>query len=93
MNKSDILKKLSERHPNIKKKDLKKILDGTFESMIESLKNGESVEIRGLGSFKIKEKPARIVRNPKNGNLIESSPKKVIHFKIGKLLKKSLFNK
>jgi len=93
MNKSDILKKLAKKHKNIKKKDLKKILDGTFEAMVKALVNGEKIEIRGLGTFKVKEKTARIARNPKNGSLIKINSRKIVQFKTGKLLKKKLFNK
>lgn len=93
MKKSDILKELSKSFPEITKKELSEILDGTFEAMIKALSDGDRIEIRGFGSFKVKEKPARVARNPKTGEKVEIDRKKTVHFKTGKILKKELFSK
>ncbi len=93
MKKSDLLKYLINEFPEYDKEDLAKILDGTFEAFIEALKHGEKVEIRGLGSFKTKERKGRIARNPKTGEKVKIPSKKVVHFKMGKKLKSKLFGK
>jgi len=91
MNKSDIVNILHKKLKKYKKSNIKKVVDGTFEAMIEALKNNERIEIRGLGSFKVKEIPPKIVRNPKTGEKIKISKRKTVYFKMGKVLKKELF--
>ncbi|WP_457621945.1 HU family DNA-binding protein [Persephonella sp.] len=93
MRKSDLLNYLIERFPHLKKKDLHAILNGTFEAMTEALANGDKVEIRGLGSFKVKVKQGRRARNPKTGVTVEVPQKRVVHFKMGKVLKRKLFSR
>lgn len=90
MNKSDIYEYLKNEFPHLNKEDLKKVLDGTFEAMIEELKSGNRIEIRGLGSFKIKTRETRIAKNPKTGEWVEVPEKKTVYFKVGKVLKKKL---
>jgi len=56
-------------------------------SIIDSLNRGEEVELRGFGSFRIRERAARVGRNPRSGESVEVPPKVVPHFRLGKLLK------
>ncbi len=93
MKKSKLIEKIIEEFPEIDKKTVATVVNGTFEAMIEALKNGERIEIRGLGSFKVKTRAAKIARNPKTGEKIQVPSKKVVHFKIGKILKAKLSQK
>ncbi|WP_456401306.1 HU family DNA-binding protein [Persephonella sp.] len=93
MKKSDLLNYLSDKFTHIKKKDLQEILNGTFEAMTDALSKGDKVEIRGLGSFKIKVKNSRRGRNPKTGEIVNVPEKRVVYFKMGKVLKRKLFSR
>ncbi|WP_456465415.1 HU family DNA-binding protein [Persephonella sp.] len=90
MKKSDIIEMLLEEFPDIDRKTVANIVNGTFEAMMEALADGKKIEIRGLGTFRVKSRPAKVARNPKTGEKITVPPKKVVHFKIGKLLKAKL---
>lgn len=59
----------------------------TFETMEEALVNGDRLEVRGFGSFKVKEYQGYKGRNPKTGEIIEVKPKRLPFFKVGKELK------
>ena len=90
--KSKLLKQLSDSYPNFLKKDLEKFLNIILSEIKQSLYKGERVELRGFGVWSIHIQKARISRNPKTGEKIETPQKKTIHFKMGKELFKKLNN-
>ena len=90
--KSKLLKELSNNYPNFLKKDLEKFLNIILSEIKQSLYKGERVELRGFGVWSIHIQKARISRNPKTGEKIETPQKKTIHFKMGKELFKKLNN-
>ena len=90
--KSNLLKHLSDSYPNFLKKDLEKFLNIILSEIKQALYKGERVELRGFGVWSIHVQKARISRNPKTGEKIETSQKKKIHFKMGKELFKKLNN-
>lgn len=90
MVKSDLIKKISDLHPNILRRDIEKTIDIIFEEISDALKNGEKYEIRGYGIFKIKSRKARIGKNPKTGEKISIPEKKVPSFKMSKHMKQKL---
>ena len=90
--KSKLLKQLSSNYPNFLKKDLKKLIDIIFDQMKYSLKKGNRVELRGFGVFSTNIQKARISRNPKTGEKVNTPQKKTIHFKMAKELFKKLNN-
>ena len=90
--KSKLLKQLSENYPNFLKKDLEKIIDIILDEIKSTLKRGERVELRGFGIFSSKIQKARISRNPKTGEKVNTPKKKTIHFKMAKDLFKKLNN-
>ncbi len=90
MKKSDIVEMLLEEFPDLDRKTVANVVNGTFEAMMEALAEGKRIEIRGLGTFRVKSRPAKVARNPKTGEKINVPPKKVVHFKIGKVLKAKL---
>ena len=90
--KSKILKKLKENYPNFLKKDLEKLTDIILNEIKLTLKRGERVELRGFGIFSTKIQKARISRNPKTGEKVNTPQKKTIHFKMAKDLFKKINN-
>ena len=90
--KSKLLDQLSENFPNFLKKDLKKFSDIILKEIKNSLKRGERVELRGFGIFSSKFQKARISRNPKTGEKVNTPARKTIHFKMSKEMFKKLNN-
>ena len=90
--KSSLLKQLSKNYPNFLKKDLEKFSEIILNEIKQTLRRGERVELRGFGVFSSNIQKARISRNPKTGEKVNTPKKKTIHFKIGKDLFKKLNN-
>ena len=88
--KSKLLKQLSKNYPNFLKKDLEKFTNIILSEIQRTLKRGERVELRGFGIFYSKVQRARISRNPKTNEKVNTPEKKTIHFKISKDLFKIL---
>ena len=90
--KSKLLKQLSKNYPNFLKKDLEIFTNIILKEIKISLKRGERVELRGFGVFSTKIQKARISRNPKTNQKVDTPEKKTIHFKMSKDLFKILNN-
>ncbi len=90
--KSKILKKLSKNFPNFLQKDIEKFVNIILKEIKETLKRGERVELRGFGVFSTNIQKARISRNPKTGEKVNTPKKKTIHFKMSKDLFKKINN-
>ena len=90
--KSKLLKQLSNNFPNIFKKDISKFTDIILNEIKRALKRGDRVELRGFGIFSTHVQKARISRNPKTGEKVNTPEKKTIHFKMSKDLFKKLNN-
>ena len=88
--KSKLLKQLSNSYPNFLKKDLLKFTEIILKEIKRSLKRNERVELRGFGIFSARIQKARISRNPKTGEKVNTPEKKTIHFKMSKDLFKKL---
>tara|TARA_B100000965_G_scaffold134516_1_gene111990 strand:+ start:127 stop:417 length:291 start_codon:yes stop_codon:yes gene_type:complete len=88
--KSKLLKQLSKNYPNFLKKDLEKFSEIILKEIKETLKRGERVELRTFGVFFTNTQKARISRNPKTGEKVNTPEKKTIHFKMSKELFKKL---
>ena len=87
MNKLELIERLKEE-AGIAPKEAKAIVDLVFNEMAEALANGNRVEIRDFGTFKVKSYKAYTGRNPKTGEKIPIAPKKLPFFTCGKELKK-----
>ena len=87
MTKSGLIEEVANRTPHISKKDTEVVVNTIFDSMIEALRGGERIEIRGFGSFQVKLREAREGRNPKTGEPVHISAKRTPFFKVGKELK------
>jgi integration host factor subunit beta len=91
MNKAKLIEKVSER-VSIPPRAAKVIVENIFNEMKVSLEKGERIEIRGFGSFVVRQYGAYKGRNPKTGKIVDVPPKKLPHFKVGKEIKE-LVNK
>ena len=86
MTKAELVEKVANKI-NLTKKETEGIVSIIFQSITDSLTEGDKVELRGFGSFRIRERNARVGRNPKSGEKVEVPAKKVPFFKVGKELK------
>lgn len=87
MTKSELCEHLAELTGTLNKKEAELIVNTIFDAIRDALAAGERVEIRGFGSFSIRERDARLARNPKTGESVSIDGKKVPFFKTGKELK------
>ena len=86
MTKAELVEKVSGQI-NLTKKQTEVIVNTVFQSITESLSEGKKVELRGFGSFRIRERNARLGRNPKSGAQVDVPAKRVPFFKAGKELR------
>jgi len=86
MNKSELVEALSVRE-NLTYKKAEQIVNLVFDSMADALIENDRIEIRGFGSFMVKDYKSYMGRNPKTGEVIEVKPKKLPFFKVGKELR------
>ena len=86
MTKADLVEEVS-RVTELTRKDSEVIVDQLFESVIKALKAGDKLEVRGFGSFRVRQRNARVGRNPKTGEKVEVPAKRVPYFKPSKELK------
>ena len=90
--KSKLLNQLKKSYPNFLRKDLEKVLSVVLSEIKQALKRGDRVELRGFGMFSTNIQKARISRNPKTGEKVNTPEKKTIHFKMAKEMFKKLNN-
>lgn len=88
--KSELIDKVSREFGEYKKKDVERAVNVIFDTMKLALINDQRIEIRGLGTFKVKERPARQGRNPKSGEGVAIPDRKIPFFKAGRALKLKL---
>ena len=86
MTKAALVEEVS-RVAELTKKHSEVIVDTVFRSIITALRRGEKIELRGFGSFRLRQREPRKGRNPKTGDRVDVPPKKVPYFKPGKELK------
>ena len=82
--KSQILDQLANSYPNFLRRDLEKALNLVLDEIIKTLAKGKNIQIRGFGSFKIRQLKSRIGRNPKDGSKVVIPAKQSVHWKISK---------
>jgi integration host factor beta subunit len=87
MTKRDLIDEIVRMFPSYSGRDAEVIVNAVFEAMTEALCSGERIEIRGFGSFVVKQRRAREGRNPKTGDIVAVAAKRVPFFKVGKELK------
>ncbi|RKY32860.1 MAG: integration host factor subunit beta [Candidatus Omnitrophota bacterium] len=89
MTKKDIILKVADE-TNLKQIDVKKVVQKTFDCIIDALIRGEKIELRNFGVFKLKQRKSRIGRNPRTGQVVPVPPRKVVVFKSGLEIKKKV---
>ncbi len=87
MTKRDLIEEINDRFPHLSRFDAEVIINSVFDSLIAALLREERIEIRGFGSFVVKHRRARDGRNPKTGEIVSVSSKRVPFFKVGKELR------
>ena len=86
MTKADLVDAVS-RVTELNRKDSEIVVESLFESIVKALKSGDKLEVRGFGSFRIRERRSRQGRNPKTGEKVNVPEKRVPYFKPSKDLK------
>jgi len=87
MTKNDLIKKLYEDMKTYSLQDMTTVVNIIFDSMVDAIKRGERIELRGFGSFEVRERKPRMGRNPKSGAQVKLQERKVPFFKTGKELR------
>jgi integration host factor subunit beta len=90
MTKSELILRLSKRFPHLYQRDIEKIVGTIFGEIVNTLKAGGRVELRGFGAFSIRKREARKARNPKNGQEVFIGERFAIYFRTGKELRERI---
>ena len=92
MNKAELIAAVAEKS-GLSRKDSEKAVNAAFDTITESLVNGEKVALVGFGAFEVKERAARVGRNPQTKEEITIPASRVASFKVGKALKDAVASK
>jgi integration host factor subunit beta len=90
MIKSELAQKLAEQNPHLYQRDIEKVVNAILDTIGDALAQGGRAEIRGFGSFAVKNRGARTGRNPRTGEAVQVSEKFVPVFKTGKEMRQRL---
>ena len=90
MVKSELIARLAELNPHLYQRDIERIVSTIFEEISRALARGDRVELRGFGAYSVKQRAARMARNPRTGQTVHVSEKHVPFFKTGKELRQRL---
>ena len=90
MTKSELIQRLAEQNPHLYQRDVERIVATIFEEVTAALARGDRVELRGFGAFSVKERDARVGRNPRTGESVDVDAKVIPYFKTGKQLREIL---
>ena len=90
MTKSELIQRIAELNPHLYQRDVERIVSTIFDEIADALARGDRVELRGFGAFSVKERAARIGRNPRTGAAVQVAEKSIPFFKTGKQLRERL---
>lgn len=90
MTKSELILRLAEMNPHLYQRDVERIVSTVFDEIGTALARGDRVELRGFGAFSVKERAPRLGRNPRTGETVAVTEKRVPYFKTGKELRERL---
>ena len=90
MTKSELIARLAEQNPSLYHRDLEQLVNTVFETITTALEDGDRVELRGFGAFSVRERKARIGRNPRTGEPVNVESKRMPFFKMGKGMRERL---
>ena len=83
MTKAEFIERLISKSPGLSTVDVTLVVNHLFEQMSSALEQGERIEIRGFGSFSVRQMKARKARNPKTGESVQIESRSSVHFKPG----------
>ena len=90
MTKSELIARLAELNPSLYHRDLEQLVNTVFDTITKALENGDRVELRGFGAFSLRERKARVGRNPRTGEAVSVDAKTIPFFKMGKGMRERL---
>ncbi|MDG1104278.1 MAG: integration host factor subunit beta [Ascidiaceihabitans sp.] len=90
MIRSELIQKIAEENPHLYQRDVERIVNTIFDEVTSAMSRGDRVELRGFGAFSVKQRDARVGRNPRTGETVSVKEKHVPFFKTGKLLRDRL---
>jgi integration host factor subunit beta len=90
MIKSELVQRIADRNPHLYLRDVEKIVNAIFDEITAALARGDRVELRGFGAFSVKNRDARLGRNPRTGAQVPVAKKTVPFFKTGKEMRERL---
>jgi integration host factor subunit beta len=90
MIKSELVARIAAQNPHLYQRDIENIVNTILGSVVDAMKSGDRVELRGFGAFSVKSRPARTGRNPRTGEKVPVSEKFVPFFKTGKEMRERL---
>jgi integration host factor subunit beta len=90
MLKSELVKRVSSQNPHLYERDIEKVVNAIFDEMVEALRRGDRVELRGFGAFSVKLRGPRQGRNPRTGAVVAVGKKAMPYFKTGKEMRARL---
>ena len=90
MTRSELIAKLASKNPTLYHRDIERLVATILDEVSAALERGNRVELRGFGAFSIRERKARLGRNPRTGSSVQVSEKKVPFFKMGKGMRERL---
>jgi len=90
MIKSELIKRISPQNPHLFERDIEKIVSAILDEMVEALRRGDRVELRGFGTFSVKLRGPRQGRNPRTGAVVAVAKKAIPFFKTGKEMRTRL---
>ena len=90
MTKSELIARLAELNPSLYHRDLEQLVNTVFDTITEALEKGDRVELRGFGAFSLRERKARVGRNPRTGEAVSVDAKTIPFFKMGKGMRERL---
>ena len=90
MTKSELIQRIAELNPHLYHRAVERIVTTIFEEISEALARGDRVELRGFGAFSVKQRDARVGRNPRTGAAVQVAEKHIPFFKTGKLLRERM---
>ncbi len=90
MTKSELIQRIAELNPHLYHRDVERIVTTVFEEISAALARGDRVELRGFGAFSVKQRAARVGRNPRTGAAVQVAEKHIPFFKTGKLLRERM---
>ena len=86
MTKSELIEKIAAKNPHLMLKDVERIVSVVFDTITNSLANGDRVEFRGFGAFSVRKRAPRVAKNPRTGAKVSVEERNIAHFKTGKEL-------